>query len=810
MHGRRPVDWVDPLIDTANRRFFFLTTASRPFGMVNLSPDTRVGLDAWGSGYRYDDRHIHWFSHVHAWQLCGIPVMPTSGPLRGAEGSAAYKSAFSHDTESAQPGYHAVTLDDYDIRAELTASVRVGFHRYTFGRTDDEAWVIFDLGASISLPMSDVFVRQIDERTLVGYVENERTVRRPKRTRISFHATFDRDIEELAAWRDGERLPLRQGAIAGAGLGVAARFAVGNSSGESATQVRSGKPQGVSSASACGQDARGPQNGRSWNVVQLKVAISYCGTEYARQNMEAELPHWDFDRAWQEAREDWDEHLRRIEVDGGTDAQRTKFYTDLFHALKGRRRVSDAGGTYLDNTGDLPRVRQIELDDDGRPLYAHYNSDAFWGAPWSLNLLWAMAWPEITSGFCNTLVDMYRNGGLIPRGPSGGNTSFVMSSPSSTTFLVSAYMQGIRDFDVAAAYEGMLKNHGPGGAMSKAGYEHYTCVGGGVEFYLERGYVPMGIEADAFHMGAAGTRTLEYAYHDWALAQLAMELGYDADAASLMQRAGNYRNLWDSETRYFRPRGMDGEFLPDFDPMDPLGWEEANGHQNRWYVPHNAADLVELMGGREAFITELNALFEMAEKTDFIAPHGSHHVAPLDYGNQPSMYIAHLFTYAGAPWLTQYWVQRVMAAAKSDITPYGGYGGDEDQGQMGCLNALMTIGLFNVAGGCQGYRDGVGGPYYELTTPMFDRITIHLHPKYHSGGTFVIETEGGEAGTEPRYIQSATLNGEPWDKPWISYAAFVAGGVLRFTVASEPNRAWGADGIVLEERQHTERNRQNG
>ncbi|MBN1249260.1 MAG: GH92 family glycosyl hydrolase [Anaerolineae bacterium] len=776
---RLPHEWVDPLIDTANRRFFFLTTASRPFGMVNLSPDTRVGEDAWKSGYRYQDSYIHWFSHVHAWQLCAVPVMPTVGELKGAQGSGVYKSRFSHETEVAQPGYHAVTLDDYAIHAELTASVRVGFHRYTFGgmqpvkstglqsvrptsRDCHPAWVIFDLGAPIILPMSDAFVRQLDSRTLAGFVENDRTVRRPKRTKIFFYATFDRDIEELVAWQNGDRVPIRQGALAGPGIGAAARFDV---------------------PTACPERSVGFERSNV-RTLQLKVALSYTSIDAARQNMAAELPHWDFDRARQEAQADWDDHLGRIEVEGGADAQKTKFYTDLFHALKGRRRVSDAAGTYLDNTGDLPRVRQIPLRADGTPQYDHYNSDAFWGAPWSLNLLWAMAWPEITSGFCNTLVDMYKNGGLIPRGPTGGNYSFVMSGPSSTTFLVSAYMQGIRTFDVEAAYAGMLKNHGPGGMMSKAGYEHYTCQGGGVEYYLERGYVPLGIEADAFHMGAAGTRTLENAYHDWALAQLATALGRDDDYAMLMARATNYRHLWDAETRFFRPRLMDGGFLPDIDPMDPLGWEEANGHQNRWYVPHNAADLIALMGGREAFIAELNALFEEAEKTNFIAPHGSHHVAPLDYGNQPSMYIAHLFTYAGAPWLTQKWVRRVMMAAKSDITPYDGYGGDEDQGQMGSLNALMAIGLFNVGGGCQ--RE----PFYELTSPIFDRITIHLHPAYHHGGTFVIETEGNGPGE--RYIQSATLNGEPLDKPWIHHADFIAGGTLHLVLGPEPNRAWGS------------------
>jgi predicted alpha-1,2-mannosidase len=758
---RQPVDYVNPLIDSANRRFIFFTSASRPFGLVNLSPDTRVGEDPWHSGYRYTDEHVHGFSHVHAWQLCGVPVLPTLGELRGPAGSGAYKSCFSHGTEQVAPGYHALTLEDYAIRAELTATVRVGFHRYTFERAGD-AWVIMDLGAPLMLPMSDAFAHWVDPRTLVGFVENERTVRRKRRVKLFFVATFDREIEDLAAWRDGARVPLRQDAILGPGTGVAARFAA----------------------------AEG-------DVLKMKVALSYCGIAQARDNLTRELPGWNFAAARAAARDDWNAMLSRIEVEGGTEDQRVKFYTDLFHALKGRRRFSDAGGTYLDNTGNLPRVRQIPLDEAGEPKYDHYNSDAFWGGPWSLNLLWALAWPDVTSGFCNTLVDMYKNGGLIPRGPSGGDYTFVMSSPSSTTFLVSAYMQGIRDFDVDAAYAGMVKNHGPGGMMSKAGYEHFTCKGGGVEYYLERGYVPVGIEADAFHIGAAGTRTLEYAYHDWALAQLAAELGHEEDYERWMRRASNYRILWDTETRFMRPRGMDGRFLPDFDPLDPTGWEEANGHQNRWYVPHNVADLIALFGGREVFVEELNALFEAAQATDFIAPHGSHHVAPLDYGNQPSMYIAHLFTYAGAPWLTQRWVRRVMRQAKSDVTPFGGYGGDEDQGQMGCLNALMALGLFNVGGGCQ--RE----PFYELTSPIFDRITIHLHPQYHggndhrsggknhrSGGEFVIETEGNGPGD--RYIQAVTFNGEPWARPWIRHADVVAGGTLRIVLGEAPNRAWGS------------------
>lgn len=738
-----PVDWVDPLIDTANRRFFFLTTASRPFGMVNLSPDTRVGTDGWASGYRYTDSHVHWFSHVHAWQLCGIPMLPTLGDMHGPAGSDVYKSRFSHDSEIARPGYHAVTLDDYAICAELTATTRVGFHRYTFNRTG-RGWVLLDLPATIMLPMSDCFVEQTDVGEFSGYVENAATRRRPKPTKIYFVIQCERAPIETLCWQ-GDTVSTLDGAQANAGIALGYDVAAGD-------------------------------------VLQFRVAISYCGTEYARENMRQEANHWDFDAVRADARSEWNAWLSRIEVEGGTQQQTTKFYTDLFHALKGRRRVSDVGGTYMDMTGNMPQVRQIPLDDNGQPAYEHHNSDAFWGAAWSLNTLWPLVCPRVTHNFCNTLLDMYRNGGLIPRGPSGGNYTFVMTAPTSTTFLVSAWMQGIRTFDIETAYAGMVKNHGPGGLMSKAGYEHNTCIGGGVEYYLERGYVPLGIQADAYHIGAAATMTLEYAYHDWALAQLAKMLGHEEDYTRFMVRSGNFRNIWNPETRFMQPRDMDGHFLPNFDPMSGTGWGEGNGHHYRWHVPHDVPGLMELYDGREAFVQELDDLFHKAEAHNFICTHANHTDGYMDYGNQPCMYLAHLFNYAGAPWLTQKWVRRVMDAVKSDITPFGGYGGDEDQGQMGALNVLMAIGLFSVNGGC------LPEPQLELSSPIFDRITIHLDPDYHDGETFVIETTGNGPGD--RYIQSAELNGRVHQSAWIAQQDLIKGGSLKLTLGLEPNEEW--------------------
>jgi len=743
---KQPVEWVNPLIDTANRRFFFFSSACRPFGMVNLSPDT-VAEGAWKGGYHYTENAILWFSHIHAWQLCGIPVLPTTGALKGHKGSNSYKSSFSHETEIVRPGYHSVFLDDYNIRAELTATDRVGFHRYTFPKSDS-SHILFDLSAEVGpSPISNCEVKRVSDTELEGYVENDATLRRPKRVRIYFVVIFDKPFEFFGGWRDGKVLEnIEQ--LSGKGCGAFVRYATGKD-----------------------------------EMIQMKVALSYCSIEQARLNLETELPHWDFTQVREDALAVWNQWLGRIEVKGGTDAQKTKFYTDLYHALLGRRRVGDVDGKYSNRTGKKQVIRQIPLDENGRLWYEHHNSDAFWGTQWTLNILWPMAYPEITHNFCNTLVDMYKNGGLIPRGPCGGNYTFVMSAATSTPFLVSAYQKGIRSFDVEKAYEGMVKNHFPGGLMSKAGYEHDTCVGGGVEYYIERGYIPLGIEAEAFHLESA-TQTLEYTYNDWCLAQMAAALGKEKDYDLFMKRAQNYKNLYDRETSFMRPRKMDGSWLEDFDPMAPDGWEEGNGWHYLWHVPHDVQGLINLMGGRETFVRRLDELFTKAAEGNFIAPHGEHHLNYLDYGNQPSTYIAHLFNYAGAPWLTQKWVRRVMEQAKSDITPYGGYGGDEDQGQMGALNALMAIGLFSVNGGCG--RE----PVYEITSPIFDRVTIHLDKKYYSGKMFVIETENNQPGNI--YIQSASLNSKPLNRPWFHHSDFAKGGVLRIVLGKEPNKQWGS------------------
>ena len=747
---KAPADYVNPLIDTHNSRWFYFSSACRPFGMVSLSPDTRTGSD-WMGGYVYQDSKVRCFSHIHGWQLYGVAVLPITGEMRGHLGMDAYASDFSHRTEVVRPGYHRLELETYGITAELTSTTRVGFHRYTFP-PNKPAHVLFDTGATLLAPVASSAVWRVSDRELTGEVVMAPTPRRPKPFTVYFVARFSQPFAQFGGWTNKALLPEGFDQVVGKDVGAYVSFAA--------------PPK---------------------EPLLLKVALSYVSVAAARQNLAAELPDWDFDRVVQESRADWNEWLGRLEVHGGSEAQRVKFYTDVWHALLGRRMVSDVDGSYCDNTGAQPQVRRVRTRPDGRPLFPHHNFDALWGSQWSLNLLWSFAYPEVMDAFCNTMVDMYHNGGLIPRGPSGGNYTFVMIGDPAAPFFAAAYNKGIRDYDAQAAFVGLLKNALPGGIRDHAGYEHSpNAAGGGMRYYVQRGYVPENIEGTGMHKDGA-SMTLEYAYEDWCLAQFARALGKSQDAEWLQMRSSNYRYLWDRSVKFMRPRLEDGSRLPNFEPVGPKaakGFCEANAAIYTHFVPQDLPGLMRLFGGPQAYVTALNRQFELAGPQHFLAQHGKHELLWVDYDNQPSTAMAHLFNLAGAPWLSQKWVRAVKEQAFGDITPFGGYNGDEDQGQMGALGALMAIGLFDVEGGAR------VRPTYQITSPIFDRVVIHLNRKYFPGRTFTIIARNNTP--QNVYIQSAKLNDRPLEACWFDHADLVKGGKLELELGPEPNKHWGA------------------
>jgi predicted alpha-1,2-mannosidase len=755
-----PVDLVEPLVDAANSRWFFFNSATRPFGMVNLSPDMVIS-GAWNSGYRYNQDTIRSFSHIHAWQLSGIPVFPTVGPFKGHLGSSHYGSTYTHDQELAQPGYHQVFLKSSGIDAELASTTRVGMHRYTFPESEG-SHIHFDFSTFLGPCDTEMAsVKRVDDQEIEGYALMAPTRRRPKSTYVYFVARIDKPGGKISGWKANKLLGEVE-ELSGADTGVYFSFSTSDN-----------------------------------EEVQLKVAISYTGVRQARLNLESELSHWDFDKVKEVARQDWNQWLSKIEVKGGDLMARKRFYTDLWHALQGRRIISDVDGKYCDMTGDQPRIGQIPIK-DGKPIFNHYNSDSFWGAQWTLNTLWHLVYPRVSEEFVQSMLLMYRDGGLIPRGPSGGNYTYVMTGASSTPFIVSAYQKGIRNFDIEVAYKGLVKNHLPGGIMSKAGYEHNTYVGGGLSFYLDRGFIPHPLpkRGRGFHEDGSG-QTLENAYQDWTLAQLADALGHDNDAYYFTQRAKNYKNIWHPEHQWMWVKDSHGDWDPSLDILTyGRGWVEGNAAQFTWWVPHDVAGLIELMGGKDHFVDRLNTSFEKAESHDFTS--GKSHDAEvtrqnrrtyINYGNQPSMHTAHLFNYAGAPWLTQYWSRKVIDRVYSGVSPQYGYSGDEDQGLMGSLAVLLKVGLFSMKGGC------ATKPIYEFGSPIFDKITLKLDQDYYPGETFVIEAKGNSA--ENLFIQSATLNGGELDRSWMYHEDLIQGGHIIFNMGSEPNKKWGSKDETL-------------
>lgn len=742
-----PADLVNPYVDSKNSRWFFFNTATRPFGMVNLSPDTDTG-GAWGSGYRYESDSIKGLSHVHAWQLSALSVLPVSNIE--LKTNTDFGSPFSHTTEIVQPGYHKLILDRYDIKIELTSTLRAGFHRYTFPKNVKQQ-VMIRLGGMLGPSnIIDGEIIQVDKTTLQGQLINGKTIRRPFDTAIFYAIKLNRPITEIKGWSDN---------------GVTSVL----------TEIK-----GENSGALLSFDT-------SDKELLMKVGISYVSAEQAMLNLNTELAHWDFEKTKKESFEEWNSYLGRIKVEGATEKDRRRFYTDLFHALQGRRTISDVNGKYADMTSGALLAKQIPLDEAGKPKFRHFNSDSFWGAQWTINTLWHLVYPEITEEFVNSMLRYYVDGGLIPRGPSGGNYTYVMTGASSTPFIVSAYQKGIRGFDIELAYEGLKKNHRPGGIMEKAGYEHKTSKGGGLSYYLKNGYVPWPNPEGkrfGFHQGGPSL-TMDYAYQDWTLAQLAKALGDEAGEQEFMKRSTNYANTFDKETGWMRPKDVEGKWQTPFDAYDyNASYNESNGSQSTWFVPHDLDGLAELMGGKERAIERLNISFQEAEKLGFTSgtshsqeTHPEYRRIPINYGNQPSIQTAFIFHKLGRPDLTQYWSRAVVKSVYSDLSPENGYNGDEDQGLMGSLAVLMKIGLFQMNGGTE------ADPAYQIGSPIFDKITIELNPNYYSGKQFIIKTEANSPSNV--YVKSANWKNQTLGNLELSHSQITGGGELKLEMSDK-------------------------
>lgn len=762
--ARSPLESVDPRIGTAHSRWFFFTPGAMPFGMARPGPctDAHYGnKDGW-QAVGYDARHtsIESFVSFREFQIGGVALMATTGALQTIPGrlehpDEGYRSRFEKADEVAQPGYYRVLLKDYGVRAELTATPRVAYHRFTFPATS-AAHVLFDVGRrqGESGAVLDAWVRRAGEREVEGSVvthpEYVKAYQPGAVMRLYFVARLDRSPSGWGAFRGAEVWP-GEGSLAGPGAGWYADFDL-------------------------------PTGG----TVVVRLGMSYTSLHQARENLREESEGVDFDEARRRNQDRWATMLGRIEVKGGRDADRVKFYTGLYHALSGRGLASDASGSYPRNDGG---VGQIRSGPDGKPAYHHYNSDSVWGTFWNLNPLWALAYPDFLSEYVRCHLDHYRDCGWLPDSIAAAKFVSGVGTDYMGLLVSTAYRWGIRGYDPEEAFAAVRKN--------ELGWQNRPKGVGkaDVKAFVDRGWVPLVTNRDAYSGSSAEgsqfsvSHTLEYGYSAFAAAQFAAALGKAGERAEFLRLSRGWEHLYDAESGFVRPRKPDGSFLAEFDPRKAwVGYQEGNAWQYTFYVPHDAAGLIGRMG-RATFLERLEDVFRQAEKTGFGGGTTVDAFAGVEnvynHGNQPSLHIAWLFNYGGQPWRTQYWVRRICDVFYGTEPIHGyGYGQDEDQGQLGAWLVLAGMGMFDVQGGAGAVQT------VQLASPLFSSVRIRLHPDYHPGtGSWEVRVEG-EPGREG-YIRSARVNGVPSDRCWIPWETVVRGGTLDLVLGSEPQPSWG-------------------
>jgi len=712
--GTMPADFVNTFIGTDGHGHTY-PGAMVPFGMVQLSPDTRK--DSWDgcSGYHYSDNKIYGFSHTH---LSGtgvgdygdIRLMPWTGNIDDLldiyKNNTLPFAEFSHEEEKALPGYYEVEFEDLDIEVELTVGRRSGFHKYEF-EDEKNKYVLVDLyeGAT-SDKIIGLELNIIDDHTVSGL----------KRTRgwsqdqyVYFYAVFSSPFNEFKVLEKGNILK-GDNHISTEDLKCILSFA----------------------------DDTGEE-------IMVKVGISAVDVEGARKNLESDIPDWDFEIIRNKAEGKWNEELGRIEVEGGTNEQKTAFYTALYHSYLAPYLYSDVDGRYRGH--DLKVHNAV-----GHEMYTVFS---LWDTFRALHPLFTITQQKRSIDLIKSMLDMYEKGGLLPVWELAANETWCMIGYHSIPVIVDAYKKGINDFDIEKAYEAMKKS-------SQQDRE-------GLEYYRQYGYIPAGMD------GSSVSKTLEYAYDDWCIAVMAEELGYEDDYAHYMQRAQYYKNIFDDQTGFMRGR-MNGGWVTPFDPVEVnFMLTEANTWQYTFFVPQDVSGMMDLLGGPKEFIQKLDDMFNASMEMS-----GRHQsditglIGQYAHGNEPSHHMAYLYNFAGEAWKTQKLVRQIMADQYSEKPD--GLCGNEDCGQMSAWYVMGAMGFYPVTPGTD---------YYVTGSPIFDKVSIHLE----NGNTCIIEAKNNSEAN--KYIQSATLNGEELKQSYIHHQAINDGGHFVFEMAPEPNKDWG-------------------
>ena len=725
--------------------------------MAKLAPstDAHLGNPGGWQAVGYDFRHtsIEGFANFHEFQVGGVVFAPTVGELQTVPGElenpdGGYRSRFDKKDEVAAPGYYSVLLKDYGVKAELTAMKRVGFHRYTYPKTE-QANLIFDIGnkQGESGEVKDAEVQYFEDGRVEGYVITSpvyvNIYQKGADVRMYFSAVLNKKPVQVGTFVKDVVNPGKH-QEKGPGAGLYMTFST-----------------------------------EEQEAVEVKVGLSYTSIENARFNRETEAADVTFDQAKKNATDVWNESLSRIYVEGGKETDKVKFYTGLFHALLGRGLASDANGYYPKNNGTVGR---IALDEEGNPVHQHYNTDAIWGGFWNLTQLWSLAYPEYYSDWIKSQLLVYQDTGWLGDGIACSKYVSGVGTNFTSLAIAAAYNCGIRDFDVKQGYEAALKNEVEWrGRLEGAGKMD-------VRQFVERGYSPYEKRFDMVTReegsGFGASHTMEYSFSSFAVSQFAKHLGKEDDYKLLSNLSNGWKNLYDPETRLIRPKDTKGNFLEDFNPLAPWkGFQEGNAVQYTFYVPHQIDELVDLVG-QETFNNRLDSIFLLSQKNIFGGGKEVDAFAGLktvyNHGNQPNLHISWLFNFSGKPYLSQKWVRAILDEfyGLEGIHGYG-YGQDEDQGQLGAWYVMSALGLFDVKGLTE------IDPKFQIGAPLFDKITVRLNKDYYPGEKFVIEAKKQAVGD--CYLQDISLNNRPQDTVQLPFSEVVKGGKLVLGLGASPN-----------------------
>lgn len=696
--------YVNPFIGT-NGHGHTYPGVCLPFGMVQLSPDTR--LEGWDgcSGYHYTDKIIYGFSHTH---LSGtgcsdygdILMMPTTGEIKLK--NIDYASPFKKADEVASAGYYAVLLEKYDVGVELTATPRVGFHRYVYP-AGNSSNVIIDLTHRDEVIESSIEI--IDNKEIRG-------LRRSKNWAddqyVYFVIRFSKKFNSFGIAEDDNPV------------------------------------KGKSSAQGKKLKAWVTFKTDEKEAIYAKVGISAVDINGALKNLEKEINGWDFTGVRKNAVEAWDKELGKIKVEGSED-DKTNFYTALYHCMIVPNLYMDVDRRY--------RGRDLKIHTaEG---FENYTVFSLWDTYRAEHPLLSIIDQKRTNDFIQTFIRQYEEGGRLPVWELAANETFCMIGYHSVPVIVDAYMKGIRKYDVNKAFE----------AMKHSATESRTGIN-----YLEKyGYVPGDLEHESV------SKTLEYAYDDWCISKLAKILNKDEDYLTFIRRAQFYKNIYDSKTTFMRSRINGGWFKP-FEPSEVNNhYTEANSWQYTFYVPQDITGFAGLLGGMNAMSLKLDELFTTSPKiSGRDQPDITGLIGQYAHGNEPSHHMAYLFDYTGDAWKTQQRVKQIMYELY--LPKPDGLCGNEDCGQMSAWYVLSAMGFYQVC---------PGDMQYAIGSPLFDRCDIHLE----NGKTFTLTAKN--LSRKNVFIQSATLNGQPYNKCFFKHEDLMNGGELSFVMGPLPSSLWG-------------------